>query len=249
MPDFSLAEHFEQYFKIIHADTDELKNQAYKIRYDVYCDELKYLSNCEPNLETDDCDKHSYHVLLQHRASGFYAGCVRLVEQPKNNPAALFPYEICCLDSIDEEKYQPLLDTGRQYIGEISRLAVHAMFRRRSGEYKTAYGVDMDNPLSFNPDELRFFPFISIALYLASAMIAIHEGIKYVVVMMEPRLARLLSRVGICFIQIGKTMEYHGTRAMFAIDKQQLFDNLKPELMHLYQMISRQLELDQDCTD
>lgn len=244
MPDLSIADHFDRYFKMIHADTDELKNQAYKIRYDVYCDELKYLSNCEQNHETDECDVNSYHVLLQHRVSGFYAGCVRLVEQPENDPQTLFPYETCCLDSIDAEKYQPLLDIGRQHIGEISRLAVHAMFRRRSGEYKTAYGVDMDSPLSFNPEELRFFPFISIALYLASAMIAIHEGMQYIVVMMEPRLARLLTRSGICFIQIGTAMEYHGTRAMFAIDKQRLFDNLKPELMHLYTIIARQLELD-----
>lgn len=249
MPDFSIAEHFDRYFKILHADTDELKNHAYKIRYDVYCDELKYAQKCTVDRETDCYDSNSYQVLLQHRASGFYAGCVRLVKHPDNNPEALFPYEEYCMESIYPEKYEPLLKAGKQHIGEISRLAVHAMFRRRSGEYKTAYGINMDVPLTFNSDELRFFPFISISLYLASAMIAIHEDIEYVVVMMEPRLARLLNRFGICFMQIGEAMEYHGTRAMFAINKQLLFDNLKPELMALYQMISRQLEFDKSLTN
>ncbi len=243
MPDFSLAEHFDQYFKIVHANTEELKDQVYKIRYDVYCDELHYLSNCEINHETDQCDAHSYHVLLQHRSSGIYAGCVRLVETPKDNPDALFPYEDCCLDSIYPELYEPIASVGRQAVGEISRLAVHAMFRRRSGEYQSAYGVNADKNIDFNPHEIRFFPFISIALYLASAIIAIHEDMHYVIVMMEPRLARLLKRFGIYFTQIGEPMEYHGTRAMFAIDKKALFDNLKPELMELYQMVAKQLKL------
>lgn len=243
MPDFSLAEHFDQYFKIIHADTDELKNKVYKIRYDVYCDELHYLSNCDKDHETDNCDKYSHHILLQHRSSGFYAGCVRLVKQPSDQPDFLFPYEACCINSIDHQKYDPIMKGGRQSIGEISRLAVHALFRRRSGEYNSAYGVNMEKTINFSPNELRFFPFISISLYLASAIIAIDENIHYVIVMMEPRLARLLSRFGICFTQVGEAMEYHGTRAMFYIDKKGLFDNLKPELTQLYQMIAQQLEM------
>ena len=35
----TLTDHFKQYFTIQRANTTELKNSVYKIRYDVYCDE------------------------------------------------------------------------------------------------------------------------------------------------------------------------------------------------------------------
>ena len=62
--------------------------------------------------------------------------------------------------------------------------------------------------------------------------------------MMEPRLARLLSRFGICFSQLGDEMEYHGKRAMFFIDEKMLFNSLKPELLELFHFVSEQVNHD-----
>jgi len=35
-----LVEPYHEYFKMVLADTENLKNQAFRLRYDVYCSEL-----------------------------------------------------------------------------------------------------------------------------------------------------------------------------------------------------------------
>jgi N-acyl amino acid synthase of PEP-CTERM/exosortase system len=91
-------------------------------------------------------------------------------------------------------------------------------------------------------DEMRYFPYIAVALYMASASIAISRGVKFIMVMMEPRLAKHLSRFGICFIQLSEVIEYHGQRALFYIDDQTLIENFKPELEEFYQLVDSQLK-------
>jgi len=87
---------------------------------------------------------------------------------------------------------------------------------------------------------MRYFPFIAVALYFAATSIVRYHNIKYAVVMMETRLARLLKRSGINFIQLGETMDYHGQRALFYIEPN-FIDALKPELKELYQSVDQQL--------
>ncbi len=241
--DQSLAQHFQKYFRVLRADTDELKKQVYKIRYEVYCTELQYEKNCLVDCEKDNFDDYSDLVLVQHKASGLYAGCVRLVNPPAHNCQAQLPFEVFCLGSVEPEKIKFLYDTGRSCLGEMSRLAVLASFRRRAGEKANHYGFNENATLNvqFCEEETRFFPFIAVALYFGSAAIAIAKGLNYAVVMMEPRLARHLARFGICFIQLGEVIEYHGERAMFYIDYPTLFDNLKPEFELFYRFVEEQL--------
>ncbi len=243
MNELSLAQHFQKYFRVLHADTDELKKQVYKIRYDVYCAELQYEQSCPVDRETDVFDDYSDHILVQHKESGLYAGCVRLVNPPTHNAQAQLPFEAYCLSSVRPEKINFLYATGRCCLGEMSRLAVLASFRRRAGETANPYGVNevVTLPVQFSEEETRFFPFIAVALYFGSAAIAIAKGLNYAVVMMEPRLARHLARFGICFIQLGEVIEYHGERAMFYIDYPTLFDNLKPEFEVFYRFVEQQL--------
>lgn len=238
----SLAEHFKQYFSLQKALTNELKNQVYQLRYDVYCDEFQYEKNCLEHREVDTFDQYSQHILIKHNTSGRFAGCVRLVTPPAHHLEAPFPFEECCLSSVDTKQFMRIAEEGRQFIGEISRLAVHRDFRRRPGESSNPYGANMSqNNLQTSADEQRLFPFISVSLYLASAAIALENGLKYVIVMMEPRLSRLLARFGIRFARIGEEMEYHGIRAMFYIDRKMLFDNLKPELRELFDFVAEQI--------
>jgi N-acyl amino acid synthase of PEP-CTERM/exosortase system len=87
---------------------------------------------------------------------------------------------------------------------------------------------------------MRYFPFIAVSLYFAATSAVRYHKIKYAVVMMETRLARLLKISGINFIQLGETMEYHGQRALFYIEPT-FIDALKPELKELYQSVDQQL--------
>jgi N-acyl amino acid synthase of PEP-CTERM/exosortase system len=243
MHEISLAKHFQKYFEIQRANTLKLKNIVYKIRYDVYAAELKYEKNCPKDCEKDKFDDYSNHILVKHKSSGMYAGCVRLVSPPQSDKNLSLPFEEFCLSSVDSDKIQELNKFDRSTMGELSRLAVTSTFRRRKGELVNPQGINMDNfSKDISKEEMRFFPFIAVALYMACGSIALAQGVKYVFAMMEPRLAKHLSRFGIQFTQFGNTMEYHGQRALFLIDEATLLEKQKPELKEFFQLISDQLK-------
>ena len=99
MNSYSITDNFNQYFKIKFAKNKQLRQEAFKIRYAVYSQELGWEPENELELETDDCDDYSYHCLLVHRRTKVFAGCVRLVIPPVQNPTLLLPFEANCMSS------------------------------------------------------------------------------------------------------------------------------------------------------
>jgi N-acyl amino acid synthase of PEP-CTERM/exosortase system len=240
MTEKTLADHFHEYFSLCIADTIDLKKEVFKLRYDVYCAELGYEKDCPIDCEKDSFDEYSTHVLIKHRSSGIYAGCVRLVTPPPHNPKALLPFEANCSQSFDPKKVAFLREEENVKVGEVSRLAVLSMFRLRVNDAKSPDGI---NPERMSCMEgTRYFPLIAVALYFSATSIVRYHKIKYAVVMMEIRLARLLKLSGINFIQLGEKIEYHGQRALYYIEPT-FIDALKPELKELYKSVDQQLAL------
>lgn len=229
-PEISSA--FRHYFRVIFADTPELRDHVYRIRYNVYCDELKYEPGDQfpDNLEIDEYDARSRHCLLLHRSSNVYAGCVRLVLPDQKNPGAQLPFEKSCAGRLYPDIVEPIFDR-RYAIGELSRLAVPLYFRRRKGEYTKAHG-NLDTPVP-KAGELRQFPYIPLGLYLACSAVGVMTGLDGVFAMMELRLARHLRRFGIRFEQAGEVVDHHGDRAAFYISKHTLMNYLEPEIKKL----------------
>ncbi|MGP9696750.1 GNAT family N-acyltransferase [Halomonas sp. AOP27-A1-34] len=95
---------FKNDFNFKIAITDIEKRRIYKLRHDVYCQEIGYQApeSSSNNLELDIHDAHSIHCLIEHRRSGLAAGCLRLVL-----PAP-------CTD--DNIKRLPLQDFGEQHL-------------------------------------------------------------------------------------------------------------------------------------
>jgi N-acyl amino acid synthase of PEP-CTERM/exosortase system len=240
MAEINLAEHFYKYFSISNADTIDKKNAVFKLRYDVYCTELGFEKNAPENSEKDQFDDYSKYVLIRHKASGAYAGCVRLVTPPPHDLQALLPFEVNCSQSFDPQKVSFLREGENVQVGEVSRLAVASMFRLRRSDAKSPDGINPEQMSQEIIDEMRYFPLIAVALFFSATSIAVCQNLKYAVVMMEPALARLLNRSGINFIQLGETMDYHGQRALFYTDGA-FIDALKPELKEFYQSIDQQL--------
>jgi len=242
MTEYSIAQNFNQYFKIKFANTKALRQEAYKIRYGVYSDELGWEPPNESKMEMDECDEYSYHCVLEHRNSGTFAGCIRLVIPPAQDPELKLPFESHCIQSARPE----VVDTSslpRGGFGEISRLAVLSDFRRRPNEKNRPYILDESTTGNvFSVEEQRNFPNIAMGLYLgglALAELCNHVGI---VVMMEPRLNKRLKRFGLPFKQIGDEMNYHGNRAMFFLDRNDFEKELTSHLMELYKIIHSDLK-------
>lgn len=223
----SISSAFNSYFQVVFADTAELRQEVYRIRYEVYCRELGYEdANAFPDgLETDVYDARSLHCLLQHRSSGIYAGCIRLVLPDAGNPEANLPFEDTCRNNLYPDIAGPLM-AHRHKVGEYSRLAVPECFRRRNGEKGVAM-ISEEMPV-VKAHESRQFLHIPLGLYLAGAAIAVSSGLEGVVAMMEPRLARHLKRFGMIYQQMGDVVDHRGARAPFYCDRDTLFSHLDP---------------------
>jgi len=263
----SLAKHFRQFFQVVSADTAAQRRCVFAIRYQVYCEELGLEDPADfpDGLEHDAYDEHARHALLLHRPSGEHVGCVRLILADDQNPDAAFPFENFCRPRLRRS----LSGAGplrRGEVGEISRLAVQAKYRRRSGELGSPNGMDAPTPsrvelqrpmitdtahaistlpnITWTPEsQRRLFPHIAPILYFTGAAMALREGLSMAFVMMEPRLARHLRRYGILFHQVGDIVEYHGRRGPFRIDREDLFDHLSPRMHELLAVIEEDLNL------
>lgn len=213
---------FDQYFKILLADTPDLRSMVYRLRYNVYCQELGHESpdKFPDGLERDNYDSHSIHCLLLHRRTGRYIGCVRLVLSAPNHAHTKFPFEAICSYNPKEHR-----EIGEPY-AEVSRLAVVSHFRKNCA----------DSP------ENRYLPLIAIGLCLAATSIAIHLGIESVFAVMEPRLARYLRQFGIHFMQISALFEFHGQRALYKIDRWTIFRGMKQATNALYQFLISEIQ-------
>lgn len=229
----NICEYFQQHFIIKIADSKLLLEEVYRIRYDVYCEELKY----EPKefftdqQEKDLFDQRSIHCLLQHRNSQLYAGCVRLVFPELKQPQLSLPFEKVCHNIQDNSQFPP------SSYAEVSRLAVRSQFRRRAGEAQTSGGLLLFDEQNIISTGKRKFPLIALSLYLSATSIALLAGMERVFVLMEPCLARQLQHFGFVFTKIGEQVLYHGKRAPYQITKKDLFEHLPLDIKDLLEMI------------
>lgn len=202
---------FNEYFEMIPALSNKLKNEVYKLRYQVYCVETGFEKMAEHpgEIETDDFDKNSVHYLIRHRKSGAYAATTRLILPDKNNLDNLFPIEI--FSTIDKPK--ELEDKQRCYMAEASRFCVSKDFKKRKGDYEASLtGISPDWEKKTAEEERRTYPHLSIALYACLIRMSHENNVQYWYAVMEPALIRFFTTLGIYFKGIGPVADYHGMR-------------------------------------
>ncbi|MBK1722322.1 PEP-CTERM/exosortase system-associated acyltransferase [Thiocystis violacea] len=245
MPQTDLVTPYREFFKIIAATTDELRDRVFALRYEVYCRDLGWEDPAQfpDRREYDGFDGDSIHCLLlrKHKQSELEldAGTVRLVKTRPDSPEPCLPLTAHYDPALFNSDQSPLkMQKGR--FGEISRLALRKEFRRRQGEQNTADGVSADL-FQWTQEDRRRFPHIALGLYLAAATVGLAEGMDGVYAMMEPSLARHLHFGGIFFEQVGEPVEYRGARAPFYISRAMLFEHLNQPLRDLLDAIAEDL--------
>ncbi|MGY6529983.1 MAG: PEP-CTERM/exosortase system-associated acyltransferase [Cyanobacterium sp.] len=216
-----------QQFEVCVANTSKLREEVFKIRYQVYCQELGYecLSRFPDKLERDAYDSCSVHLLLKYKPKNIYIGCVRLVLS-SNSLKPQFPFENICNDHFLDFNHIP-----RSYFGEVSRLAVLREFRHWN--QKICYG-DFNGYESklFNKRHLSIIPLI---LYLAVTSIVSDLGLPYAISFMEPRLSRQLKLCGLHSFSCGKFIEFKGTRGLFLMKTSHAINNINKDI-YLYNL-------------
>src|SRR5215813_7117572 len=170
----NIGEGFRARFEVIPALTEALKDQTYRIRHSVYCEDLGFEPLKHDGREIDQYDAHATGLLIRHIQSGEFIGCARLI---RPRPDALndpLPFELTCGPALD----RALIDAeqvSRSQIAEISRLAIISKFRRRKGEALLPAPLS-DNDIGKGPTPR--VPYILLGLYLGIIAVGELQGVE-----------------------------------------------------------------------
>lgn len=208
-----LITEFHKYFEIVTADTAELENEVFRMRYKVYCEELGDLDTKDypDGLERDEYDRRSVHYLLRHRGRDEYVGAVRLILPNFDDLEEPCPLEL----NMAQRFYQgAALRVPRQHTAEISRFMLTRSVRSRPGESETRFGTADNIPSLADPSRRRF-PHPVLGLVAAVIRMSAEHHISHWYAGMEPVLNRLLRRFGLQLEPIGPLVQYHGRRQPF----------------------------------
>ncbi|MDQ7735491.1 PEP-CTERM/exosortase system-associated acyltransferase [Halomonas sp. SpR1] len=242
-----LIERFIKEFKFKICIDEHEKELVYRLRHDIYCEELQYEKASDPikKLEFDIYDQNSIHCLIEHRRTGLVAGCVRVVVPTPSSPYPLnqLPLQSYGGQSLTHTELHPdRLDPESFY--EISRLAVNRLFRTKPKEdIMSATSIAKRNTPFFSTEERKLFPLLATSLFITGYVLGRQLGKNQVFAMMEPSLPRLLALTGFHFTKVGETIDFHGRRSAYYINKQQAENGLKLTLLPLYLHIQQTLTL------
>ncbi|MGJ0486541.1 MAG: PEP-CTERM/exosortase system-associated acyltransferase [Methylomicrobium sp.] len=237
--DLSLTSHYKKYFRMLKATSPEMKKIAYNIRYRVYFEEQNMITADAQgeHLETDLWDPCSIHTLLYHKPSGQPIGNVRLIPLDVS-PTKTLPIEEHYPRPFDFGR-APVKDIRRGKTGEVSRMLILSSFRRR----KSDHNFDSENEHAMECGNDKRYPvnYLPVCLIFATAILMLEEKLDYGIGLMEPRLARLLTRFGVGLNQIGEATDYFGQRAPYLIFPEPIYKNLSPDYQSLYDAIQSEL--------
>ncbi|MDA9982581.1 PEP-CTERM/exosortase system-associated acyltransferase [Gammaproteobacteria bacterium] len=224
---------YGDYFETKLAQTPDLLEAAYRLRYQVYCLENAFEDPSEhpDGLETDSFDDHSVHSVLVHRETERIVGSVRLILPVLNGAATPLPIQ---------SVYSRPLPFPQETTAEVSRLSVSKEVRRRMTD-----GIYPDEKPDFKnsgqvPGERRILPFIILGLVSGLVEMSGANGITHWCTIMMPSLSRLLARIGIHFYPFGPMVEYHGMRQPCYRNLDDLLCQVKQEKPEVWEVLTRQ---------
>jgi len=234
----NIIDHFNEYFEMVPGISDELKNEVYKLRYQVYCIETGFLNTQDypDGLEFDDFDQRSIHYLIRHRKSGVYVASTRLILPDVNNPEKLFPLEQLC--KIDNDAVMQSID--KKHLGEVSRFCVSKAFKKRKNEANTIAPIVSDQQDYFTPNERRTFPHLSLALIACCIKASYENDIHYIYVITDSPWIRFVSALGIKLIQIGPLAEgnYYGKRCPAMINITDMLNSVAEKNLDIWNLLT-----------
>lgn len=233
----NLAKGFRQYFRLVVATSDELRQEAFRIRHKVYCKELGWEPVRADGMESDEFDAHSLHLLIQAVNGGDFIGCTRIVRPRPDDPAHPLPFEHACAQSLDRALCDPAR-MPRDRIAEVSRLAVISRYRRRKGEDKKPVAV---NDEDFGTPQQPRFPYIPVGLYLGTLELARLSGLNTLFMLTEPHLASHFGKFGVTITRIGSPVEHRGKRIPSMMDAHGILGNLPRLVRPLYRELAKEV--------
>ncbi|MEC5397671.1 PEP-CTERM/exosortase system-associated acyltransferase [Uliginosibacterium sp. H1] len=236
---FNLGEGFKKYFEIVPAIDDDVRHAVYRIRHEVYCEELRYEAERPDRMESDEYDQYSQHCLMRQSGPPLdLVGCTRLVLARRDSQDCILPFEKLCEASINRRIVDPAA-LPRESIAEVSRLAVRSRYRRRKGDEKREVVMNKED---FGTKDMPRFPYIPVGLYLGTVALAKRQGVETLFVLTEPRLADHFSKIGVKIHPIGAPIQHRGTRLPSMMKVDEIIKGLRMFMKPLWRTINEQVD-------
>ncbi len=230
---------FDEYFEIITADTPELLEQSFHLRYTVLCIEARApgfeAAHYPDGMEIDEYDRHAHHILLRHRSTNSFIGSARLIFPDPANPEKPFPAE-------QHTQINPaLIDISklpRQHTVEISRFILLGKYSRRREERRRS--ETRPNGDQRDPSNRRRFPHPMLAISVGIIRMCIRLGITHWFSVMEPSLNRLLGLYELQLDPIGPLIDYHGPRRPYYAEISKVMDRMQKNNYQIWELVTDQ---------
>lgn len=224
----SLTEVYGRFFEARPATTPADLEQAYRLRFQVYCVENGFEDPARypEGLEHDRFDKRALHTILVHRPSGLVAGTVRII-LPARGPSGL--------DLPLEHLLGRPLGLPRS-TAEISRFAISKDFRRR--QVDGLYPDELAQPALPREAESRVIPSMALGLMQATFRMSDEAGITHWCALMMPALLRMLARLGIHFDDLGPPIDHRGRRQPCHRDPAAVLAQVRRERPEVWELLS-----------
>lgn len=229
-------------FEVIHAQTDELKERVFKLRYDVYCKENQFEmpggpEACGKEIECDIYDPKAFHFLLVHRDSGEDAGTVRVLLPNEVEPLKSFPLQGVCDHPL------LLLDNKVTHLAEMSRLCMAKRFRRRPLDGKVLpsyYEIEDSGTRGLGRYFRRSIPYAPLGLLRSAFETALEFNIPDMITAMDPAYFRTMKRIGLSYRVLGPRVAYHGGQQPVVFNIKHVLDNMAMENPECWEIVSDQ---------
>ncbi|WFF41736.1 PEP-CTERM/exosortase system-associated acyltransferase [Salinicola endophyticus] len=237
----NLYDQFNDQFEFVLAINEQERHQVYRLRYQVYTHEFGHEMPGDPQrgLEYDAFDQSALHCFVRRRDTGEAVACIRVIYPGSDQgELASMPIESNAAGYFVNPLLTPC-NLPRRLICEVSRAAILGRYRKKRATDRKWEGAESDFPSS--EQDYRVASLLGVSVYLASTvMIGLLER-QHAFALMEPRLARLLRRFGLNFLQIGAEQQFNGVRAAYYVDQHRARENLKEDLARFYRGIARSL--------
>ncbi len=237
-PTMNLRSHYDNFFYVSKANSQELLDQAFKLRYEVYVKDCGYKFHnpyAFQEIEKDSYDEESHHCLLFHKPTKKPIGYIRLIPYKPYDDYRL-PIESFGI-SFNQDIVKKLRSPG---LGEISRMSIHPSFRRRLSD-KLYLFED-----SCGAENSRFrVNYLPVCLVLACAALMHENNIEYSVALMEYKLAVLVKKYGVTYQKIGSSIKLNGIRTPYMMANKKVIHDLTIEFKDLFKIIRQELNSSQ----
>ena len=209
------------------AMTDAFWHDVQRLRYDVYCDELRFLdpANYANKLESDEFDPFSVQFAGVNNEKEAVA-TLRLVRDSRLG----FPLEAHASALSAEFRALP-----RDKTVEISRLILARKYRRRANDDRYATG-GVGGAAPRAGQQRSPYPLILFGLFRLMFEESLNTGLEWWLAAMEPWLQTFLNRFGFTFKPVGQPIQYYGEVVPYAAKIEDIFrtvSEMKPEVLQV----------------